>query len=254
MSVSILAKLGGIPWRLDKTEKKELIVGVGAFRHKDDVQYVSSAISFDDTGHFNEFDYFLSYQTDILAGQIAAAVTEFAKNFDAPQRLIIHFYKILKEEELAPIELALKELRFSKSIPIFIVSINKTEAKDITAFDMKKTNANLMPYSGTYINIGNKKYLLFNNSRYPYGFNSTDGFPFPIKLSIDCTDKKQLENEQTIYDLIDQVYQFSRMYWKSLAQQSLPVTVSYPEMVAEVAPYFEGGIIPDGGKNNLWFL
>src|SRR5690606_34278225 len=124
-----------------------------------------------------------------------------------------------------------------------IVSINKTEAKDITAFDMKKTNPDLMPYSGTYINIGNNQYLLFNNSRYSYGFNSTDGYPFPVKLLIDCTDQKLLENKQTINDLIDQVYQFSRMYWKSLVQQSLPVTVSYPEMIAEVAPYFEDGII-----------
>jgi hypothetical protein len=80
-----------------------------------------------------------------------------------------------------------------------------------------------------------------------------DGFPFPIKLLIDCNDKRQLV-PQTIYELIDQVYQFSRMYWKSLAQQSLPVTVSYPEMITEVAPYFEQGIIPDKGKDNLWFL
>ncbi|HEY9340554.1 MAG TPA: hypothetical protein VIQ23_03170, partial [Hanamia sp.] len=180
MSVSILAKLGGIPWRLNTDPKEELIIGVGAFRHPDGVQYLSSAFCFDNTGHFNEFAYFMRHETDILAGNIAAKVTEFANKFGAPKRIIIHFYKKLKEEELAPIERALKELKFPNPIPIFIVSINKTEAKDITAFDMKKTNPDLMPYSGTYINIGNKKYLLFNNSRYPSGFNSTDGFPFPI--------------------------------------------------------------------------
>lgn len=254
MSVSILAKLGGIPWRLNTTKKEELIVGVGAFRHPDEVRYVSSATSFNNTGHFNEFEYFMEYETDILAGQIASKVTEFAAKFGVPERLIIHFYKKLSEDELTPIELALKELQFLKAIPVFIVSINKTEAKDITAFDMKKSNPDLMPYSGTYINIGHNKYLLFNNSRYVSGFNAMDGFPFPIKLLIDCTNKKLLENEQTINGLIDQVYQFSRMYWKSLAQQSLPVTVSYPEMVAEVAPYFEGGVIPDEGKDTLWFL
>lgn len=254
MSVSILAKLGGIPWRLNTDKKEELIIGVGTFRHPDEVRYVSSATSFDNTGRFNEFEYFMAHETDILAGQIASKVTQFAKKFGVPERLIIHFYKKLSEDELAPVERALRELQFSKPIPIFIVSINKTEAKDITAFDMKKSNPDLMPYSGTYINIRNNKYLLFNNNRYVSVFNSTDGFPFPIKLLIDCTDKKLLENQQTINDLIDQVYQFSRMYWKSLAQQSLPVTVSYPEMVAEVAPYFEGGVIPDEGKDSLWFL
>ncbi len=54
--------------------------------------------------------------------------------------------------------------------------------------------------------------------------------------------------------LIDQVYQFSRMYWKSVSQQNLPVTSKYPEMVAEIFPHFKGGEIPEFGKNNLWFL
>lgn len=33
--------------------------------------------------------------------------------------------------------------------------------------------------------------------------------------------------------LIDQVYRFSRMYWKKFDQQSLPVMIKYPAMVAE---------------------
>ena len=31
------------------------------------------------------------------------------------------------------------------------------------------------------------------------------------------------------------------MCWKSLRQQNLPVTIKYPEMVAQIAPHFEGG-------------
>jgi hypothetical protein len=182
MSVSILAKLGGIPWRLNTVEKEELIIGVGAFRHPDDVRYLSSAIVFDNTGHFNEFDYFIQHQTDILAGSIAAAVTAFAKKYGHPKRLIIHFYKKLSEEELQPIECALNDLQLPNPIPIFIVSINKTEAKDITAFDRTKSNPDLMPYSGTYISIGKNKYILYNNSRYPSNYNYMDDFPFPIKL------------------------------------------------------------------------
>ncbi|MEJ7830021.1 MAG: hypothetical protein WKF91_17560, partial [Segetibacter sp.] len=184
-----------------------------------------------------------------------AKVKEFKENFGNPARLIIHFYKRISDDDIKPIEDALIELDFPNPIPIFIITINKTYAKDIVAFDRTKGNPHLMPYSGTYIPIGNKKYLLFNSSRHQTGmFNSRDGVPFPIKLAIECTVENELDNSQTINELIDQVYQFSRMYWKSLAQQSLPVTVSYPEMVAEVAPYFEGGVIPPEGKDNLWFL
>jgi len=63
-----------------------------------------------------------------------------------------------------------------------------------------------------------------------------------------------LEDESLIDLLIDQVYQFSRMYWKSVSQQNIPVTIAYPEMVAEMFPYFRQGHISDFGKNNLWFL
>jgi hypothetical protein len=50
------------------------------------------------------------------------------------------------------------------------------------------------------------------------------------------------------------VYQFSRIYWKSVSQQSLPVTIKYPEMVARMFPYFQRSSMPQFGKSNLWFL
>lgn len=63
-----------------------------------------------------------------------------------------------------------------------------------------------------------------------------------------------VQDVEVIRELIDQVYQFSRMYWKSIIQQSLPVTIKYPEMVAEIYPYFQHDELPDHGKESLWFL
>ena len=186
-----------------------------------------------------------------LAGKISTAVRNYATINTPPDRLIIHFYKSMSEVEVLHIERALEAMDLP--IPVFIVSINKTESNDITAFDNDWND--LMPISGTYVNIGKSKYLLFNNTRYPDGsFSKADGFPFPIKLSIDCTEKEQLSDTKVIKELIEQVYQFSRMYWKSVRQQNLPVTIKYPEMVAQIAPHFDGDDIPAYGKENLWFL
>jgi hypothetical protein len=44
------------------------------------------------------------------------------------------------------------------------------------------------------------------------------------------------------------------MYWKSVRQQNLPVTIKYPEMIAKIAPQFDSDDIPEFGKDNLWFL
>ena len=129
----------------------------------------------------------------------------------------------------------------------------KTESQDFIAFGNNWES--LMPVSGTFIKIGFNRFLLFNNTRYAVRrFNIKDGYPFPLKLSIACTDKELEKEYPVMINLIDQVYQFSRMYWKSVRQQNLPITIKYPEMVAEIFPHFQGNNIPDFGKNNLWFL
>jgi hypothetical protein len=57
-----------------------------------------------------------------------------------------------------------------------------------------------------------------------------------------------------VRQLIGQVYQFSRMYWKSVSQQNLPVTIKYPEMIAEMYANLPDHEIPSFGFDNLWFL
>ena len=255
IAIAINAKLGGVPWRLNAPARKELIIGVGAFKNQDNnMQYIGSAFSFENTGAFNSFEYFQKDQLKELAGSIENAIINFSSINNKPERLIIHYYKEMSlVKEYPHIEKALTNLDLK--IPVFIVTINKTESEDFVLFDGK--NNDLMPYSGRYINLGNKTYLLCNNTRYEnYKFSQYDGFPFPVKIKIDCPNDSALSSDtNTIKDLIDQVYQFSRIYWKSVKQQHLPVTVKYPEMVAQIAPHFDGGNIPESiGKDNLWFL
>lgn len=253
IAIAILAKLNGIPWQLNTKLKSELIVGVGAFKNIDtNVQYIGSAFSFANNGKFNRFECFQKNQIDELAGSIIRQIKEYVAVNNHINRLIIHFYKNMSNKELEPIEEGLNDLGLD--IPVYIVSINKTESHDIVAFDNNWKG--LMPKSGTIINLGFKQFLLFNNTRYSNngGVKESDGYPFPVKLRIRCTDESLEKDYKTIKELIDQVYQFSRMYWKSVRQQNLPVTIKYPEMVAEIFPHFEGKEIPTFGKDNLWFL
>src|SRR5690554_7765 len=252
IAVAMLAKLDGIPWRLNTPIKNELVVGVGAFKQVDiGVQYIGSAFSFTNNGRFNRFEYFLKDEIDILAGSIGDAVKNYATVNASPDRLVIHFYKTMSEQEMEPIQQQLVDLGLD--IPVFIITINKTESEDIVAFD--NSWKGYMPNSGTFIGIGRDKYLLYNNTRYNGGpVSKSDGFPFPIKLKIQCSVPELTKDMKTVNELIDQVYQFSRMYWKSIRQQNLPVTIKYPEMVAQIAPHFTGNDIPPYGKDNLWFL
>jgi len=268
IAVASLAKLGGIPWRLDREPNDELIVGIGAFQSKKyNTRYLGSTFCFSNNGHFEGFDILPADNHILLAGAIRDAVEKYKNQHKKTERLIIHFYKRMNNREIAPIIRNLKSI--DKNIPIVIISVNKTESNDIVLFD--KDYQHKMPYSGTFIPIGRSSYILCNNTRYMPNLNGEHtaeereaerkqlarmlkSFPLPVKLHLQSTDKDIINDPEEVKKLIDQVYQFSRMYWKSVSQQSLPVTTKYPEMVAEIFPHFEGGKLYDFGKSNLWFL
>ena len=252
IAIAILAKLDGVPWRLHRAIYNELIVGVGAFKSKSFAsRYIASAFCFSNDGRFKGFLCYSAHSTIKLAGSIREAVENFIEQNNQVDRLVIHFYKKMSRRDIEPIVQVLRNLGLD--IPVIVISIFKTESRDIVVFD--KQCAELIPNSGTYVNIGRNQFLLCNNTRYGNTMpGKMEGYPFPVKLNLYSTDEKILEDSSLVNDLIDQVYQFSRMYWKSVTQQNLPVTVKYPEMVAEIYPHFESNNIPDFGKNNLWFL
>ncbi|ARN77463.1 hypothetical protein BST97_05390 [Nonlabens spongiae] len=255
ISLALLAKLDGIPWQLTVQPKRELVIGVGAFKNvREDVQYVASAFSFQNNGKFNGFEYSAKSDTAQLAGAISDAIDKFVKVENNPDKVVIHFYKEMNDKELKPILKMMNMLKME--CPLYIVNINKTKSEDLIAFD-ENWQGKLMPKSGTFIKIAKKeyKYLLFNNARYPgvEKYPHYEGYPFPVKLRITSPDKKAMNDTAMIRKLIEQVYQFSRLYWKSLRQQNVPVTIKYPEMVAEIAPHF-GKDMPPYGKEKLWFL
>lgn len=252
MALALHAKLGGVPWKLAVTEKQELVIGVGAFKDvQTNIRYIASAFSFQNNGLFRNFEYFNQNETKLLAGSICDSIRQFTSSAEA-DKVVIHFYKEMKYEEMKPILEAMHKMKLK--IPLYILNINKTESKDIIAYDLNWDNK-YMPVSGTYIRIDKNQFLLFNNVRYPNSekYSDTEGYPFPIKIKISSPDKDAFEDIQVIEDLLTQVYQFSRLYWKSLRQQNVPITIKYPEMLAQIAPRFKNSL-PEHAKDKLWFL
>ena len=253
IETAILAKLGGIPWRLNRTVSSELIVGIGAFYSTTrKSRFLGSAFCFNNEGIFENFNCFLSNDTDTLAGSIRKAVMKFLIDHEKADRLIIHFYKDISKNEITPIINILHKLNLD--IPVIIVTVNKTESKGLIAFDLD-SEGKFMPVSGTIVKVGPFEYLLYNNTRYTdKSVINGKEYHFPIKISFSSSQPLLLKNPLLIQELTDQVYQFSRMYWKSVSQQNLPVTICYPEMVAEIFPHFSSDTIPPYGRTNLWFL
>ena len=257
IAIALLSKIGGIPWQLNPSRSKnDLIIGIGAFKsEKVGKRYVGSAFCFNQDGIFQNFDCYRDNDLEHLIKDIRKAIGIYlVQNQDQkPKRLIIHYYKTMGKKESKPITDMLYTLGFN--IPVFIVTINKTESSDIVAFDSDSTD--LMPLSGSYVKVGYNQFLLYNNAKYPNSQKYDILFPVKVKISKVITNGSKTDNQVSlseVKEMLNQVYQFSRMYWKSVKQQNLPITIKYPEMVAEIVPHFSDAELPSFGKTNLWFL
>ena len=256
IAVALLAKLDGTPWTLVQKQKKELVIGVGAFSpSRFRKTYLGSAFCFSNDGSFHGFESFTAGDSLKLAGSFQKAVKQFKEENDDVERVVIHFYKRMSKKEAGIIMGALRELKLK--VPLVILTIHKTGSSDLVLTDRSKSHR--LPLSGTYYRSGKRQFLLCNNARFDEG-EKLRGYPYPIKVYIDVRGpdgelvEEQLDDKTWVHELLEQVYQFSRLNWKTVSTRSMPVTVLYPQMVAEKFPFFEGNRIPGFGKRNLWFL
>lgn len=250
ISIAILAKLGGIPWRLSRPIRHDLVVGLGAFRGRDSNLYLGTTVTFKNDGTFVRFDSNQVSSTNDLINYFRSVLSSVPQEWPEVKRLVIHFFKDMNREEERAVVVALDSLGLK--IPYIVTHI--IEDAELIPFDLSYPGK--MPMSGTCIVLRRGDYLLCNNTRYASLTGAKiDDFPFPVRIKISKASIQDLANED-IQQIIDQVYQFSRMYWVSVKQKGKPVTILYSEKVAEISAAFEGHVLPnsDVATRTLWFL
>jgi hypothetical protein len=157
ISIAIHAKLGGIPWKLNRPEDKELIVGFGDATESDQ-RYIGSTVFFDNSGKLKANNFFQKDNLDAFKSGLKESIINYIQeNAQKPERLIIHYYKIPGAKEKYAVLNALKDIGLD--IPYVIVTINDTKAKDFIAFD--EAYGNGMPMSGLAWRISQEEFILF---------------------------------------------------------------------------------------------
>lgn len=252
IAIALLAKLGGIPWRLYRPIENDLVVGIGADRSivaKE--RFIGIAFYFQNDGRFKGFNAFEKDNIAALANSIKEAIEQYIAENKGFERLVIHYYKKMSREEEEPIRNVLNHLNLS--LPYVIVTINDTLSKDYVLFDSSFDGK--MPQSGTFIKTKWNEFLLCNNTRYSKNTGTRlEGFPFPIKIKLKSSNYEKINDINVVRELIDQVYQFSRMYWKSVRQRNMPVTIEYSKLVAKMIAHFKDKELEPFTRNSLWFL
>jgi len=249
ISIGILAKLGGVPWRLKTKRTDELVIG---FNQKTigEHQFIGSAVFFSNDGQLGKtFGFPETNSETALIGNLKSAIEKYISQKESPpERLVIHYYKPQSGKEQKSIEdLIQRELRLN--IPFAIVEINDSKSQMDICFD--KDFSMGMPESGTYVRVSKTEYLLFNNTRYQKNPLRSVAEELPIKIAIHFADTGGFSHR----DLISQVYEFSRLYWKGLKQRSQPATTIYSKLIAEFTANYNGELPNNDTVNNTpWFL
>lgn len=251
ISIAILAKLGGVPWRLSRPIKNDLVIGIGAFREENNI-FLGTTVAFNNDGTFIRFDSKKTNSTAQLAEYFHDIISRIAKDQADIKRVVIHYYKDMNHKEEKVIQDTLDKLGLK--IPYVVLTI--VEDRDGSFVPYDPGFGQIIPVSGTCVELKRGTYLLCNNTRYAAATGQKiDDFPFPVHLRISRSSGADFRKED-IQELIDQVYQFSRMYWVSVKQKGRPVTVEYSEKVAKLSAYFNNANLPDTETANrsLWFL
>ena len=249
ISIAMLAKLGGIPWKLQTDKYNQLIIGFNIFRSKAN-SFIGSAIYFDNEGLLKGIDAFEGKNSvREITLSIKNSISNYIEQNQSCDSLVVHYFKPPSSKERISIEKMLaNELKLN--IPIVFVEVNDTKTSTDICFDLDYTL--LMPRSGTYIGLKPNEYLLFNNLRYwEKPVNPIKQEEYPIKIKIyDPSGSFQHDK------LISQVYEFSRLYWKGLKQKAQPVTTLYSRLIAEYVSHFESNQIPDNNTahRTIWFV
>lgn len=251
---ALVGKMGGMAWGVKSpTAGNDLIVGIGAskqvgMRHP----YLGSAFCFDKEGQFRNFNTCRADDTEALMSELKRSVWRFYQGYGRPDRLIIHYYKKkLNKRESAQVERMLS--RMNIECPVYVINIVSAVNEDLIAFDEEHPDS--MPLSGTYVRLRRHEYLLYNNERYANGMKADTLYPIKLTITQGRSNSQAAPLDPLVAkQLITQVYQFCRLYWKSVKMQRVPITIAYPEIVAQCVPHFKAEELPEYGQQHLWML
>ena len=250
LAMAVIAKLGGVPWILDKHENRDLVTGFGLYvTNKYNMRVVGSSVCFSNDGHFEELDFFPENENYRVAAALEKALRKYVNHHKNIDRVVIHYYKEMSEKTFKPIREMIH--RFKPGVPVIVIRMNMTPSVNHLVEDA--TSQSGLPLNGTYFHLGNQHYLLYlNNCESKTVIPKHQ--PLPVQLSLKSSDPDLLKDPDYVKGLMEQVYAFSNLYWRSVVQPPLPVTVYYPRMLAEDAVWFKRQTLPGGVMGIPWFL
>lgn len=281
ISLSIYAKLDGIPWVIStvRPTTHELVVGIGSSqistrRLGTTTQYVGITTVFQGDGRYLVWGAtrevkFEDYPKALL--ESLRANIEYVRYHNAWQkgekvRLVCHVYKRLRDCEVDAVKSLVRELVENFDVefafldiswwhPYHIFDPNQT---GVTYYDLENRQSRIkgigVPERGLSLQLDNRRALLqLIGPRETK--TSSQGLPNPLLI--------ELHTDSDFTDLtylVRQIYHFSYMSWRSFMPASEPVTIAYSQLIARLlgnlktVSDWNSQVLAGGLRDRRWFL
>jgi hypothetical protein len=236
IALATFTKLGGYPWRVNTSEKTDLIMGVGRSdiydpQRRFESRVVGYTICFAPDGTFRSFHATPpTPQTEYLSGLKSAVEHSLRLQIQKDpsiKRIIIHFPKRSGRNEINAIEEGIKTIFSDAILPYIVLRI--IPESDFQGFDV--THNSKTPLEGTYIALSDKDALIWLEGR-PYNRTLSKKPSNPIRISLEKTNIPR--NQIDFNSLVKDVYNLAGANWRGFNAKAKPITIYYSKLIAEL--------------------
>ena len=275
ISLAMYAKLGGIPWTLSPNTDlaHEIVVGIGSARLSDSRRGAGERVIGITTVFSGDGQYLLANNTrevsadhylEALTDSLKETVAELRSRFGWKSRDRIRFvfhqsFKKYKDVEAEAVK------AFAASLTDFEVQyafVHVSDSHNWMLFDRNATGVNfgtsmkgkMVPQRGQCVPLGPNTALLTLSG--PHQVKTAyQGCPHPILVSI---------HEDSTFKSLDylarQVFNLSFMSWRGFNPSTLPVSISYSNMIVDLLGHlrhvknWNSETLATALKERRWFL
>ena len=256
IGLAVFSKLGGIPWKLQPTHDKCLIIGIGqAHRIKDEGgidRYYAYSVLLDSSGLYDSIkvlskseneDQYLDGLTENIKQVILNKATRY-------ERFVIHTSFKLRIDEIAAITKGLEEVFNNTKKEIVVLKFNDNGRY----FGFSLSTNSKVPFESSCVSLGKGQYLVWFEGLQYHNPTIRRRIAKPMHIEFTYSSQK-LTTEEEISFLQDAI-NISGANWRGFNAKSSPISVYYAKIIADYIGHFDEFGLTEIDIETLlpWFL
>jgi hypothetical protein len=265
LGLQVFAKLGGIPWLLQTdTKAHELILGLGSaslgtgrFGDRERVVGLTTAFSGDGTYWLTETSRTVKYdehEDAVIESAVAAfkrVREKMAWRSGDDVRVVLHSFKDFRDRHVDALKDAVLKIA-GDELKVQFAFVHIAENHPVLLFDSSEQQQ--IPPRGSVVRMGNREALVAVLGPSEVR-NDRLGFPRPVCIKV---------HRSSTYADLDylswQALAFSALSWRNFTPTSVPITVLYAELIADLLGRLGGlskwdpDVLRGDVGSSRWFL